>query len=99
MKEIIYFKYETCDKLSEDREEILQCEASHYGLTIAEKQEWDSLKEECRYAGATVIRTNNEETRKEFDSAIEKCMNFEREHNIENRVTILTTVAKIIRFL
>lgn len=37
MKEIIYFKRETCDKLSEDREEILQCEASHYGLTIAEK--------------------------------------------------------------
>lgn len=33
--------------------------------------------------------------RKEFDSAIEKCMNFEREHNIDNRATILTTVAKI----
>lgn len=95
MKEIIYFKCETCGKLSEDREEILQCEASHYGLTVVEKQEWDSLKEECRYAGATVTRTNNEETRKEFDSAIEKCMNFERQHNIENRATILTTVAKI----
>lgn len=38
MKEIIYFKRETCDKLSEDREEILQCEASHYGLTIAENR-------------------------------------------------------------
>lgn len=73
----------------------MQCEASHYGLTVAEKQECDSLKEECHYAGATVCRTNNEETRKEFDSAIEKCMNFEREHNIDNRATILTTVAKI----
>lgn len=84
MKEIIYFKCETCGKLSEDRKEILQCEASHYGLTVAEKQKWDNLKEECRCAGATVSRINNEETRKEFDSAIEKCMNFEREHNIEN---------------
>lgn len=73
----------------------MQCEASHYGLTVAEKQECDSLKEECHYAGATVCRTNNEETRKEFDSAIEKCMNFERENNIDNRATILTTVAKI----
>lgn len=95
MKEIIYFKGETCGKIHEDREEILQCEASHYGLTVAEKQEWDSLKEECRYASATVCRTNNEETRKELGSAIEKCMNFERQHNIENRATILTTVAKI----
>lgn len=99
MKEIIYFKCETYGKLSENREEILQCEASHYGLTVAEKQEWDSLKEECRYACATVIRTNNEETRKEFDSAIEKCMNFEREHNIENRVTILTAVANFLKDL
>lgn len=84
MKQIIYFKCETCGKLSKDREEILQCEASHCGLTVAEKHEWDNLKEKCRYAGATVSRTNNEETRKEFDSAIERCMNFEREHNIEN---------------
>ena len=63
-------------KLSEDRKEILQCEASHYGLTVAEKQEWDNLKEECRYASATVSRTNNEETKKGFDSAIEKCMQY-----------------------
>lgn len=83
MKKIVYFKCEICGKLSEDREEILQCEASHYGLTVAEKQEWDNLKEECRYADATVNRTNNEETRKRFDSAAEKRMNFEREHNIE----------------
>ena len=85
MKQIIYFKCETCGKLSEDREETLQCEASHYGLTVAEKQEWDNLKEECRYAGATVSRTNNEETRKGFDSAIEKCMQFEKQHNIKTQ--------------
>ena len=58
MKQIIYFKCEICEKLSKDREKILQCEASHYGLTVAEKQEWDNLKEECRYAGATVFKTS-----------------------------------------
>ena len=85
MKQIICFKCENCGKLSDDREEILKCEASHYGLTVAEKREWDNLKEECRYAGAIVSKTNNEEMRKKFDSAIERCMNFEREHNIESR--------------
>ena len=85
MKQIICFKCENCGKSSEDREEVLKCEASHYGLTVAEKQEWDNLKEECRYAGAIVSKINNEASRKKFDSAIERCTNFEREHNIENR--------------
>lgn len=83
MKQIIYYECEKCKKRSLDRREIMKCEASHYGLTIAEKQEWDKLKEDCRFAGATVSRINNEETRKEFDNAIEKCMQFEKEHNIE----------------
>lgn len=83
MKQIIYFQCEICGKTSKDRKEILQCEASHYGLSVAEKHKWDNLKEQCRYAGATVSRTNNEETRKAFDAAIEKCMDFERKHNIK----------------
>lgn len=82
MKEIIYFKCETCGKLSEDREEILQCEASHYGLSVAEKQEWDSLKENCRVAGIRVSITNNDDTQKAFDNAVEKCIQFEKRHNL-----------------
>lgn len=85
MREIIYFKCENCGKVSEDREEILKCEASHYGLSVAEKKEWDSLKENCRVAGAIVSITNNDDTQKVFDSAIEKCMQFEKQHNIETK--------------
>ena len=83
MRQIIYYECEKCKKKSLNREEIMKCEASHYGLSIAEKQEWDKLKDDCRYAGITVNRTNNEETRKAFYDAIEKCMQFEKEHNIK----------------
>lgn len=83
MKQIVYFKCETCGRESKDKKEILKCEASHYGLTIAEKQEWDNLKEECRVAGVRVSIRNNDDTRKTFDNAIEKCMLFEKQHNIE----------------
>ena len=85
MKQIIYYECEKCKKRSLDREEIMKCEASHYGLTIAEKQEWDKLKDNCRIAGSVVGRTNNEETREAFDNAIEKCIQFERKHNIESK--------------
>ena len=85
MKQIIYYECEKCKKRSLDRQEIMNCEASHYGLSIAEKQEWDKLKEDCRYAGCTVSRTNNEETSKAFDDVIEKCMQFEKEHNIKSK--------------
>lgn len=37
MKQIIYYECEKCKKRSLDRREIMKCEASHYGLTIAEK--------------------------------------------------------------
>lgn len=84
----LYSRCEICGKLSEDWEEILQCRASHNGLTVTEQQEWDNLKEECHRAGAAVIRTNNEEIRKRFDSATEKRRNFEREHNIEDYVKL-----------
>lgn len=82
MRQIISFRCENCGKVSEDREDILKCEASHYGLSVAEKQEWDSLKEDCRVAGIRVSITNNDDTRKAFDNAIDKCMQFEKLHNI-----------------
>ena len=83
MKQIIYFKCEKCGKTSEDREEILKCEASHYGLTVSEKQEWDALKDECHSAGVRVSMTNNENAQRAFDDAIEKCIQFEKQHNIK----------------
>ena len=85
MKQHIIFECETCGKQSENREEIMKCEAVHLGLTITEKQEWESLKERVRYASSVVSRTKNEETDKAFDEAVETLLAFEKEHRIKER--------------
>lgn len=82
MKQHIIYECENCRKQSKDREEIMKCEASHFGLTIAEMQEWKNLKENVRHAGAVVGTTKNEQTDKAFDEAIEKLLAFEKGHGI-----------------
>ena len=69
------------EEQSENREEIMKCEAAHLGLTISEKQECESLKERVRYTGAVVGTTKNEQTDKVFDDAIEKLLAFEKKSN------------------
>lgn len=86
MKQHIIYECETCGKHSEDREEIMKCEAAHLGLTIAEKQKWELLKERARYAGSVVSKTKNEQTDKAFDEAIEKLLMFEKEHRIRQNI-------------
>ena len=39
MKQHIIYECEKCGKQSKSREEIMICDATHLGLTIAEKQE------------------------------------------------------------
>ena len=85
MKQHIIFECETCGKQSENREEIMKCEVAHLGLTISEKQEWESLKERVRYSSSVVSRTKNEETDKAFDEAVETLLAFEKEHRIKER--------------
>lgn len=83
MKLHTIFECEECGKQSSDRAEILECEASHLGLTVAEKQEWERLKENVRYKGSIVSTTKNETTDKDFDEAIKRVMDFEKEHGIK----------------
>lgn len=82
MKQYIIYECEDCGKQSKNREEIMKCEASHFGLTIAEMQEWKGLKEDVRHTGIIVGRTKNEQTDKAFDEAIEKLLVFEKQHGI-----------------
>lgn len=82
MKQHIIYECEKCGKQSKDREEIMICEAAHYGLTVAEKQEWELLKEKVRHKSAIVSGCKNEHTDKEFDDAIAELMDFEKEHGI-----------------
>lgn len=83
MKVYTIFECEKCGKKSSNRAEIMECEASHLGLTVAEKQEWERLKENVRYRGSVVSTTKNEVTDKDFDEAIKRVMDFEKEHGIK----------------
>ena len=82
MKQHIIYECKTCGKKSENKEDILECEAAHLGLTIAEKKTYDFLKERAEYAGSVVSRTKTEETDKTFDKAIEELLAFEKEFGI-----------------
>ena len=48
----------------------MECEASHLGLTVAEKQEWERLKENVRYRGSVVSTIKNEVTDKDSVGAV-----------------------------
>lgn len=85
MKQYIIYECEKCDKQSKDREKIMICEAAHLELTIAEKQEWEQLKEKVRRKSAIVSSCKNEQTDKEFDDAIAELMEFEKLHDIEEK--------------
>lgn len=87
MKNKSYYVCEICGKQSEDREEILTCEAAHYGLSIAEKQQWDKMKKKCRVASYAVNANCNEHTNQAYEEAIENCLHYEKEHHIHGLVT------------
>ena len=83
MKQHIIYECEKCGKQSRNREEIIICEAAHLGLTIAEKQEWEQLKDKVRYKSAIVSSCKNEQSDKEFNDAIDDLIEFEKLHGIE----------------
>lgn len=82
MKQYIIYECEKCGIKSRNREEIMKCEATHLGLTVSEKQEWEQLKEEVRHKSAIVSSCKNEQTDKEFDDAIHELMDFEKLYGI-----------------
>lgn len=82
MKLHTIFECEECGRQSLSRTEIMECEASHLGLTVAEKQEWERLKEDVRYKSAIVSSCKNESTDKDFDEAIKRVLDFEKRYGI-----------------
>lgn len=75
MKQHIIYECKTCGKKSENKEDILECEAAHLGLTIAEKKTYDFLKDRVKNASL-------EETDKAFDKAVNELLDFEKEFGI-----------------
>lgn len=82
MKRYQIYVCEVCGKESRDRDEIERCEASHLGLSVEEKHAWDALKYIAQSCGSIVYDTNNRKTRAAYDKAIEKLVEFEKEHGL-----------------
>lgn len=82
MKQYIMYVCETCGEESRDFSKIKKCEADHLGLTLEEKNSYDTLKKKAEMCGATLSRTKNEETDKDFDDAIDALILFEKEHGV-----------------
>ena len=82
MKRIMVYVCEKCGKQSQNIEEILKCEAAHFGLTLDEMKEWQALEAKAKQAGAIVYNIKNEQTEKDYDKAIDKLMVFEKTHGI-----------------
>lgn len=71
-----------CRKESKTKDEIIECEARHLGLTVEEYHQWKNLKREVKDAGINVSICKNDETEMEFDRAVMNLTNFETKHDI-----------------
>lgn len=78
MKSITAYKCDQCDYLSSNPEDVERHEAKHYGLSLEEYKQWQTLYDEAKKAAYTRNHTNTPETRKQFDAVIKKLTEFEK---------------------
>lgn len=76
------FQCDKCDYSSTNKEECLAHEAKHFKLSVSDYEIWEQLTKNAERAGWVVGNTNNPETRKNFDEAIQVLVNFEQQHNL-----------------
>ncbi len=84
MKAYHIYVCEECGKESCNKDDILQCEAEHLGLSVEEKCEYDHLNNLVERWSHTVNRTCNRDTRSALDSYVTKLLAFEVEHNMND---------------
>ncbi len=82
MKQIIQYECEKCGKKSENYDDIAECEAKHLGISVVERAKYIDLQWIAKQWSYIVNRSNNEENRNKHDEAIQKLINFEKEHDI-----------------
>ena len=82
VKRIVIYECSKCGKRSENKEEIMKCDAAHMGLTVDEKMEYEKLRQACVMAGSLNSKRSNDETNKAWDDAIQECLEFEHDHQI-----------------
>lgn len=88
LKRYTVYKCDYCDFESRDFKKAEKHEAEHFGLTVEEFRHWKTLKANAQSMGTAVSGTKNEETERMFDEAVEKLLNFEKEHGIESIIRL-----------
>lgn len=81
----IIYTCDVCGNHSKDPDKIIECECSHLNITRAELECWKELKNAAESAGRLNSVTHNEITEAGFDSAIKRLIDFEKEHNLQNK--------------
>lgn len=82
MKQYTVYVCETCGYESKSFDDMEEHEASHLGLTVTEMDEYRALKFFVNYKRSITYLRNNEDTRRDFDSAVEQLVAFEKAHGI-----------------
>lgn len=85
MRTVARYQCEKCRKIYDIPSEAIACEAVHYGLSVDEYNKWLALKKLAENAGKMVSIAKNEKTDREFDVAVQKLVDFEKEHNLEEK--------------
>ena len=86
MKQKIVYTCEFCDssekKYFDSQCECKEHEATHFGLTLKEYNEWECLCTCAAHAGSQLGYSKNERTEQKFNTAIDNLVNFEQKHNL-----------------
>lgn len=85
MRTVARYQCEKCRKIYDIPGKAIACEAGHYGLSVDEYNKWLALKKLAENAGKMVSIAKNEKTDREFDVAVQKLVDFEKEHNLEEK--------------
>lgn len=85
MRQYTVYVCETCGCEFKSREEAIQHEAAHLGLSAREFSQYMALKSLASIMGRAVSRNKNEKTEKKFDDAISALLEFEKKHGIKTK--------------
>ena len=83
MRTVSFLKCGLCEQNFFDRETCLEHELTHLNITKDVYTEWKRLKESADYNSRIIMRDKNETTKKAFDSAVERLVEFEKQNNID----------------
>lgn len=85
MKTSLLYICDFCGRSSKQKDDILACEAGHYGLSLEDYLAWKKLDEAVKRCSYTASYHHNEDACKALDDAIDAVLAFERAHGLEGR--------------